>query len=225
MTSVQIDLGIDALDGLAQATIFLDLDASAGLTLTLEGKGNTTIVDTTTKTNSSSIASSTAKSISTGTRKNSTASAKGISAASVKATSVTSSSSAKSSAKAASTSKVSTVVEALATTSTSKAAKATATAYSNAARAITVNGCIAVEGGLGVNAGANADFFGLFNKDTTVLLFNKKFDLFKVSHLSIGIEFPRIFIPSIVILEMLWLRYISKKENRTKSSSGTITLT
>ena len=82
--------------------------------------------------------------------------------------------------------KVDTVVGARTTTLTSPAAKATATTRS--ACVITVNGCVAVEGGLGVNAGADVDFFGLFNKDTTVPLFNKKFDLFKVSEMSINME-------------------------------------
>ena len=90
----------------------------------------------------------------------------------------------KSNAKAAA--KVDTVVGARTTTLTSPAAKATATTRS--ACVITVNGCVAVEGGLGVNAGADVDFFGLFNKDTTVPLFNKKFDLFKVSEMSINME-------------------------------------
>jgi hypothetical protein len=41
-------------------------------------------------------------------------------------------------------------------------------------------GCVELDTGLDVNAGANADFFGLFNKGTSVSLFSKKFELFKV---------------------------------------------
>lgn len=40
-------------------------------------------------------------------------------------------------------------------------------------------GCIGVETGLAVDAGANADFFGIFDEDTSVPLFGKTFDLFK----------------------------------------------
>ena len=41
-------------------------------------------------------------------------------------------------------------------------------------------GCVELGTGLDVNAGADADFFGLFNKGTSVNLFSKKFELFKV---------------------------------------------
>ncbi|KAJ6551973.1 hypothetical protein B0H19DRAFT_1159539 [Mycena capillaripes] len=42
-----------------------------------------------------------------------------------------------------------------------------------------VNGCVDFAAGLNVNAGASADFFGLFNPSTKVNLFTKNFDLFK----------------------------------------------
>lgn len=41
-------------------------------------------------------------------------------------------------------------------------------------------GCIEIGAGLDVNAGADADFFGLFNPSTKVNLFSKKFQIFKV---------------------------------------------
>ena len=41
-------------------------------------------------------------------------------------------------------------------------------------------GCVQLGTGLDVTAGANADFFGLFNQGTSVNLFSKKFELFKV---------------------------------------------
>ncbi|KAI8969672.1 hypothetical protein BD414DRAFT_428107 [Trametes punicea] len=40
-------------------------------------------------------------------------------------------------------------------------------------------GCVDITSGLNVNAGANADFFTIFKKDTSVSLFQKTFDLFK----------------------------------------------
>ncbi|KAI0653807.1 hypothetical protein C8Q70DRAFT_1048306 [Cubamyces menziesii] len=42
-----------------------------------------------------------------------------------------------------------------------------------------VGGCVDITSGLNVNAGANADFFSIFKKDTSVPLFQKNFDLFK----------------------------------------------
>jgi hypothetical protein len=46
---------------------------------------------------------------------------------------------------------------------------------------IGLGGCFEIDAGLGVNAGANADFFGLFGVNTKVPLFSRKFALFKVS--------------------------------------------
>lgn len=44
----------------------------------------------------------------------------------------------------------------------------------------TFGGCVELDTGLDVNAGANGDFFGLFDTGTSVKLFSKKFELFKV---------------------------------------------
>lgn len=41
-------------------------------------------------------------------------------------------------------------------------------------------GCFEILAGLDVNAGANAEFFGLFDASTKVPLFTKEFELFKV---------------------------------------------
>ncbi|KDR73200.1 hypothetical protein GALMADRAFT_212663 [Galerina marginata CBS 339.88] len=43
----------------------------------------------------------------------------------------------------------------------------------------TFGGCFTVDSALDVNAGADGSFFGLFDKNTKVDLFNKKFELFK----------------------------------------------
>ncbi|KAJ7474870.1 hypothetical protein FB451DRAFT_1246877 [Mycena latifolia] len=48
-----------------------------------------------------------------------------------------------------------------------------------AAASASVNGCVDIGAGLSVNAGASADFFGLFDPNTKVNLFTKNFDLFK----------------------------------------------
>lgn len=95
-----VNLGVSGIGGLAQATIFLNLDASAIVTLTLNAKAE----------------------------------------ASVALTDVT-------------------------TTSASAG----------------VDGCVDVGTGFDVNAGADGSFFGIFDKNTKVNLFSKKFDLFKVS--------------------------------------------
>ena len=44
---MQIDIGMDAFGGKAQATVFLNLDASATLDLTVNVGGSATVVDTT----------------------------------------------------------------------------------------------------------------------------------------------------------------------------------
>jgi hypothetical protein len=41
-------------------------------------------------------------------------------------------------------------------------------------------GCIALKTGLSVNAGANANFLGLFDQGTAIELFKREFELFKV---------------------------------------------
>ena len=46
---------------------------------------------------------------------------------------------------------------------------------------IGLEGCFEIDTGIGVNAGADADFFGLFGVNTTVPLFTRSFALFKVS--------------------------------------------
>ncbi|KAL0065776.1 hypothetical protein AAF712_007264 [Marasmius tenuissimus] len=56
---------------------------------------------------------------------------------------------------------------------------ANATASTDGSKSGDVNGCIDVGSGFDVNAGADASFFGLFDKSTKVNLFTKKFQLFK----------------------------------------------
>ncbi|KAJ4488374.1 hypothetical protein J3R30DRAFT_3279916 [Lentinula aciculospora] len=100
-----LNLGIQALDNLASATVFLDLDASA--TMQFSGSGS----------------ASNSTSSSTGTSSNITSSSTGIQ----------------------------------------------------------FGGCVEIDTGLAVNAGADAKFFDLFDASTQVPLFNKEFVLFKVS--------------------------------------------
>jgi hypothetical protein len=44
-------------------------------------------------------------------------------------------------------------------------------------------GCADVKTGIAVSAAANGSFFSLFNKASIITVYNKSFDLFKVSHL------------------------------------------
>ncbi|KAG6857113.1 hypothetical protein H0H87_009238 [Tephrocybe sp. NHM501043] len=98
----RLDVGVSALGGAADATIFLNLDTSASITMTLNAAASATVgVETTDK-------------------------------------------------------------------SVSKSANAS------------VDGCISANTALNVNAGADASFFGIFDKGTTVPLFGKDFQLFKL---------------------------------------------
>ncbi|KAK7052598.1 hypothetical protein R3P38DRAFT_3172892 [Favolaschia claudopus] len=69
--------------------------------------------------------------------------------------------------------------QASATLTLDASAEAGVSTTDGAAASGQVNGCIDVGAGLDVNAGATADFFGLFDKSTKINLFTKKFDLFK----------------------------------------------
>jgi hypothetical protein len=46
------------------------------------------------------------------------------------------------------------------------------------------NGCVDITGEVAANAGADAKFFSLFDAGTKVPIFDKQFDLFKVSSYS-----------------------------------------
>jgi len=157
-----VDVGIDALGGLAQATIFLNLDASATLDLTVNASGNATVVDTTKKTTTPAAVKGVSTTNSTSAATNGTAKAV--------------------SAKANSTSteqtKGNTETSTKATTAT-KTNVASTTNAEKSKRGVTANGCVDLQGGLSVNAGATGSFFGFFNAATQVSLFNKQFQLFK----------------------------------------------
>jgi hypothetical protein len=160
---IQVDIGIDALGGLAQATVFLNLDASATLDLTVNASGNATVVDTTKNTTTA-------------------AAAKGVSASNSTSAATNGTAKAGSSAKANSTSTEQTKANSETSTKLTAATKAnvtSATTGEKSKRGVTANGCVDLQGGLSVNAGATGSFFGFFNAATQVSLFNKKFQLFK----------------------------------------------
>jgi hypothetical protein len=49
-----------------------------------------------------------------------------------------------------------------------------------------VNGCLDIVGGLSIDAGANAQFFNLFDPSVSVNLFNKEFQFFKVRLIAVS---------------------------------------
>ncbi|KAI0668758.1 hypothetical protein C8Q78DRAFT_245368 [Trametes maxima] len=59
------------------------------------------------------------------------------------------------------------------------AAKASAATNGQKDKGAAFGGCVDITSGLAVNAGADADFFSIFKKGTSVPLFQKTFDLFK----------------------------------------------
>ncbi|KAJ6480354.1 hypothetical protein C8R45DRAFT_351910 [Mycena sanguinolenta] len=69
--------------------------------------------------------------------------------------------------------------QASATLSLDASADAGVSTDSGSSASGTVNGCVDIGAGLDVNAGASADFFGLFDSSTKETLFSKQFDLFQ----------------------------------------------
>jgi hypothetical protein len=75
-------------------------------------------------------------------------------------------------------------------------------------REININGCIDVQGGLNIHAGASGKFFDLFDKSTKVTLFEKTFQLFNVGILhSCCRVLPSISPKIMFFVEMLWNQY------------------
>ncbi|KAE9409819.1 hypothetical protein BT96DRAFT_871648 [Gymnopus androsaceus JB14] len=164
-----LNLGISALDDVASANIFLNLDASATLVLGLQGSDD----------NSVTVDSSPSSSSSSSEGSSTTTSADSSSSDAVsygyyyntyyKRSSVVASA------------KPTSVVQAV-----SSAKRAAAYAYARSDNASTTSssnaqfdGCIEIDVGLAVNAGAEGDFFDLFDDSTEVPLFNKEFVLFQ----------------------------------------------
>ncbi|KAJ3912589.1 hypothetical protein F5877DRAFT_53831 [Lentinula edodes] len=130
-----LNLGIQALDNIASATVFLDLDASATMQLSLDAVDSASVsVDN--GESSSNSTTSTSNSTSTASSTNSAVSAY----YSVSSTTTTTSST-----------------------------------------GLQFGGCVEIDTGLAVNAGADAKFFDLFDASTQVPLFSKEFVLFKVN--------------------------------------------
>ncbi|KAJ7174894.1 hypothetical protein C8R46DRAFT_1347894 [Mycena filopes] len=145
-----LSLGVTAVGGKVDATIFIDLDTSAALVLSLDASAKVTqtvVAGNATATATAVASSNTSTAVASGD--NSTAVAdSGSNANSTDAT-------------GAATNSTDAAVAARADTSTS------------------FGGCVQVNGNIAVNAGAKGDFFGLFDKDAQVSLFSKEFQIFK----------------------------------------------
>lgn len=148
-----MNIGLSALGGVVDSQVFLNLDASATLTLGLEAEAlGVVVVDPKAPATSAAVRRDSMRLMSRGypIYKNRAEAPK---------------------------------VEDIAPRSTVAAVPATSSA---ASKEVSVDGsakfggCVQLGTGLDVNAGANSDFFGLFNVGTSVNLFSKKFELFKV---------------------------------------------
>ncbi|KAJ3886089.1 hypothetical protein GG344DRAFT_58099 [Lentinula edodes] len=130
-----LNLGIQALDNIASATVFLDLDASATMQLSLDAVDSASV----------SVDNGESSSNSTTSTSNSTSTASSTSSA------------------------VSAYYSISSTTTTTSST------------GLQFGGCVEIDTGLAVNAGADAKFFDLFDASTQVPLFSKEFVLFKVN--------------------------------------------
>ncbi|KAJ3872837.1 hypothetical protein F5051DRAFT_381795 [Lentinula edodes] len=215
-----LNLGIQALDNVASATVFLDLDASATMQLSLDAvdsasvsvdNGESSSNSTTSISNYTSTASSTSSavsayySVSSGSNSSASSSIDSSNAniyyynffrrspsAAPTTTKPTSIPQAISSAKLAASSASASASKATSSSvsnSTSSAGNSTSASTGNSSSSSTTTttsstglqfgGCVEIDTGLAVNAGADAKFFDLFDASTQVPLFSKEFVLFK----------------------------------------------
>ncbi|KAJ7075244.1 hypothetical protein B0H15DRAFT_37212 [Mycena belliarum] len=173
-----LQLGLSIAGGkVAQANVFLELDTSAALILSLDASATITQPIAGNATANSTAATSTADTTADATATE-VSSVIGVSAA-------TSAADATAAASATDASAATTAATADATADvTATAPGATTTAVALAERAdptvsTEFGGCVQVVGGINVNAGADGKFFHLFDELKQVSLFSKNFEIFK----------------------------------------------
>ncbi|KJA17632.1 hypothetical protein HYPSUDRAFT_205982 [Hypholoma sublateritium FD-334 SS-4] len=166
-----VNLGITALGGIVQATIFLDLDASASVTLSGQGEAN-----------SSATVGRRDNELAGLVRRGQNSPRRYFWTAPTDATS-----------NSADARDASATVYSRAT-SNSTATNSTSVPVSASANG-TFSGCFEIDGGLDVNAGATGSFFGIFNKSTQVELFSKEFQIFKKCFASSATTVKRSIVP------------------------------
>ncbi|KAF5391162.1 hypothetical protein D9757_003104 [Collybiopsis confluens] len=201
-----LNLGVQALDNLASATVFLNLDASATLTLSLDavdsnsvtindGSNSSSTATASENSTSTSYASDSSNTSSAASSSNSTSAAVYYSSSSSSISAATSTSSIVSNisivSHSAATAKPTSVAQAISsakrrahaasvnTTSASSNASSKNSSVSTSSSGIQFGGCAEIDTGLSVNAGAQGTFFKLFDASTSVPLFSKEFVLFK----------------------------------------------
>ncbi|KAG6908291.1 hypothetical protein DXG01_005392 [Tephrocybe rancida] len=183
-----LNLKVSALGDIVNAGIFLNLDASAEMSLSLEGAAQASVtVDKARREMPAVIgrympraalvaAEAPPRALTTTSKASKTAKAKKTKSKAANAVKSTGKA-----VKATSTNAGASVVTAAGASPAVAAvvpAKTNTLAVTQDASA-SFGGCFRVNAGLDVNAGADASFFGLFDKNTQVSLFSKKFEILK----------------------------------------------
>ncbi|KDQ51373.1 hypothetical protein JAAARDRAFT_41224 [Jaapia argillacea MUCL 33604] len=174
-----LQFGVDAFDGVASATIFLDLDASATLKLNLNAGASATIPILNPSSTSSVVTNGTVGTSVSASSKSGPTVQIVVHAPSGSTAVAESTSQPTPSLVTPAGTKV--VTPSVAAKPTVKASAPANRAISPRANNVTtsVNGCVDVQSALNVNAGAQGTFLGLFDASTQVPLFSKTFDIFK----------------------------------------------
>lgn len=180
-----LNFGIQVLDNVASATVFVNLDASATMQLSLDASDTITVSSSnstsTDSTGTSSNSTSTSYSNSNSTSYGSTYSAGSYSkvkrnmTAPPKPTSVAQ---AVGFAKRAAASNAY-ASNASSSDSSSSSAGSSGDSIASSSTGVQFSGCIEIDTGLAANVGAEGTFFKLFDASTQVPLFNKEFVLFQ----------------------------------------------
>ncbi|KAJ7184968.1 hypothetical protein C8R46DRAFT_468925 [Mycena filopes] len=167
-----ISFGIKALGGKADATIFVALDTSAALVLSLDASAKVTKDIGANSTASATASDDSSTTTDTAAPADTPAAADNSTGANSTASATASDDSTASTDTLAADNSTLPAVDgpAGADDTTALATRETSTSF---------GGCVAVNGGIAVNAGATGDFFGLFDKTASVSLFTKNFQIFK----------------------------------------------
>ncbi|KAF8961154.1 hypothetical protein BDZ97DRAFT_1226986 [Flammula alnicola] len=185
-----LNLGISALGGIVDASVFLELDASASMTLTAQGQVNAsaTIANVTSAASRKGRAVHDSPESLSVMRRGQHLPGRHFWNPPPLAirTSQSDDPADNSTAATASTNSTGTAVTTVIPDSASNVdTSATSTASTTKTLAVSTNttasfgGCFEIDAGLDVNVGADGNFFGLFDASTKVALFSQKFELFK----------------------------------------------
>ncbi|KAJ7112068.1 hypothetical protein C8R43DRAFT_1159303 [Mycena crocata] len=177
-----LNLGLSALAGKFKADLFVALDASAALVLSLDASAKITqpiVTDSAAPSVISSIDASTASSVASADTATSSSVASVDVATSASVSSVDIATSSSVSGVDVITSATVSTANATATGSPTPAPVAGSDVATKRDVSTSFGGCVNVNGGIDVDAGATGDFFGLFDGTKSVNLFSKKFKIFE----------------------------------------------